>query len=112
MRRLLWCLAITVAFVCYQAEADTASPVITCAEAVSGQPYAACTAPTQTNIPASSTLTLFCSSGAADFAPRDSCATQTWLRYGDLQSYSWVLTAAGWQRAGNIVAGSTPPPPP
>lgn len=87
--------------------------LVTCTEAVTGQPYAACTHLGSTTTPTSSTLELFCQnsvSGTLD-TTLASCAVTQWQTDSWMQTYSWVWTLQGWQRHGSLMFPAPTPTP-
>ena len=91
--------------------------LVSCSDAVAGQPYAACThlGSSMTAPPAG--LELFCGGGAVGGASTlgttlASCVSTQWLADSSMQTYSWVWTLQGWQRHGSLSFPSSPPNPP
>lgn len=90
--------------------------VVTCSDAVTGQPYAACThLGNSTTVPPPG-LVLFCSGAVGGAATPGTtlagCAIQQWQAASYMQSYSWTWTLQGWQRYGSMVFTTSPLPVP
>lgn len=89
--------------------------VITCSDAVTGQPYAACTHLGSTVTPAGA-LELFCGGAVGGASTPGTtlagCAATQWQPDSYLQSYSWTWTLQGWQRHGSMVFTTVPDPVP
>lgn len=90
--------------------------VVTCSDAVTGQPYTACThLGNSTTVPPPG-LVLFCSGAVGGAATPGTtlagCAIQQWQPTSYMQSYSWTWTLQGWQRYGSMVFTTAPAPVP